>query len=403
MNCLRTTAGIRSPKPSSAGDFSGVFLNGGFKTRKFAGQFTKPEQRTILLPLVHSTDQVMIKKIFGKTLLRLPLFLLISFPFKILLDLIFGLIYRNYEIIRPFEEYFGAAILTIASLETVLFIKRRLSKRFPWEKNPTRRLFFEIVLNSVVLSIIIVLLSMGIKYFIVKSQFIRLSDEVLTTIYYLIILVYAPAFAEFAVFLLNRWRTSLAEMEKYKKENAEYRFETLRTQVNPHFLFNSLNTLSSLMYEDREKAAGFIRDLSDVYRYVLENRSRETIPLREEVKFIRSFVYLYQLRFDNKLKVEIDISDSFQDKQIAPMTLQMLVENAVKHNIVSVKKPLEISVTANESGYLTVRNNLQKKPTEMVSSEIGLKNITSRYAYLTAKPVEVLETVSEFIVRVPLI
>jgi len=403
MNCLRTTAGIRSPKPSSAGDFSGVFLNGGFKTRKFAGQFTKPEQRTILLPLVHSTDQVMIKKIFGKTLLRLPLFLLISFPFKILLDLIFGLIYRNYEIIRPFEEYFGAAILTIASLETVLFIKRRLSKRFPWEKNPTRRLFFEIVLNSVVLSIIIVLLSMGIKYFIVKSQFIRLSDEVLTTIYYLIILVYAPAFAEFAVFLLNRWRTSLAEMEKYKKENAEYRFETLRTQVNPHFLFNSLNTLSSLMYEDREKAAGFIRDLSDVYRYVLENRSRETIPLREEVKFIRSFVYLYQLRFDNKLKVEIDISDSFQDKQIAPMTLQLLVENAVKHNIVSVKKPLEISVTANESGYLTVRNNLQKKPTEMVSSEIGLKNITSRYAYLTDKPVEVLETESEFIVRVPLI
>jgi two-component system, LytTR family, sensor kinase len=255
----------------------------------------------------------------------------------------------------------------------------------------------------VALSIIIALLSLGIRYFIIKSPFIQLSDEVLTTLYYLILLVYVPAFAEFAVFLLNRWRTSLAEMEKYKKENAEYRFETLRTQVNPHFLFNSLNTLSSLMYEDREKAAGFIRDLSDVYRYVLENRSRETIALHEEVKFIRSFVYLYQLRFDNKLKVEIDISESLQDKQIAPMTLQLLVENAVKHNIVSVKKPLEISVTANESGYLTVRNNLQKKPAGMVSSEIGLKNITSRYAYLTDKPVEVLKTESEFIVRVPLI
>lgn len=403
MNSLSATTGIRSPKPLSAGDFSGVFLNGGFKTRKFTGQSTEPVQRTILLPLVHLSDQVMIKKIFGKPILRLLLFLLISFPFKMLLDLIFGLIYRNYEIIRPTEEYLGAAILTIATLETVLFIKRRLSKRFPWEKNPTRRLFLEIVLNSVLLSIIITLLSLGIKYFIVKSQFIQLSDEVLTTIYYLILLVYVPAFAEFAVFLLNRWRTSLAEMEKYKKENAEYRFETLRTQVNPHFLFNSLNTLSSLMFEDREKAAGFIRDLSDVYRYVLENRSRETISLHEEVKFIRSFVYLYQLRFDNKLNVVIDIPESFQDKQIAPMTLQLLVENAVKHNIVSVKKPLEIGVTADENGYLTVRNNLQKKTTGMASSEIGLKNITSRYAYLTDKPVEVLETESEFIVRVPLI
>jgi hypothetical protein len=403
MNSLKATTGNRLPEPFSAGDFSGVLMNGGFKTRKFTGQLTKPEQRTILVPLVHSTDQVMINKIFGKLILRLPLFLLISFPVKMLLDLIFGLIYRNYAIIRPIEEYLGAAILTLVTLETVLFIKRRLSKGFPWEKNPTRRLFFEIVLNSVALSIIIALLSLGIRYFIIKSPFIQLSDEVLTTLYYLILLVYVPAFAEFAVFLLNRWRTSLAEMEKYKKENAEYRFETLRTQVNPHFLFNSLNTLSSLMYEDREKAAGFIRDLSDVYRYVLENRSRETIALHEEVKFIRSFVYLYQLRFDNKLNVEIDISESLQDKQIAPMTLQLLVENAVKHNIVSVKKPLEISVTANESGYLTVRNNLQKKPAGMVSSEIGLKNITSRYAYLTDKPVEVLETESEFIVRVPLI
>jgi sensor histidine kinase YesM len=403
MNSLRADTGIRSPKSLSAGVFSGALMNNGFKTRKLAGQFSKPVQRTILLPLMHSTDQVMIKKIFGKVILRLPLFLLISFPLKILLDLIFGLIYRNYWIIRPIEEYLGAAILTIVTLETVLFIKRRLSKNFPWEKNPTRRLLVEIAINSVMLSIIIALLSLGIKYFIVKSPFIQLSDEVLTTLYYIILLVYVPAFAEFAVFLLNRWRTSLAEMEKYKKENAEYRFETLRTQVNPHFLFNSLNTLSSLMYEDREKAAGFIRDLSDVYRYVLENRSRETIPLREEVKFIRSFVYLYQLRFDNKLNVEIDIAESFQDKQIAPMTLQLLVENAVKHNIVSVKKPLGISVTANENGYLTVRNNLQKKPAEMASSEIGLKNITSRYAYLTDKPVEVSETESEFIVRVPLI
>ncbi|MBK6963091.1 MAG: histidine kinase [Bacteroidales bacterium] len=320
-----------------------------------------------------------------------------------MLDVIFGLVYRNYPIFRPGEEYLGAAILTLITLETVIFIKRRLNKRLPWEKNPLRRLVIEISLNSILLSVVIVLLSLGINYFIIKAQFIQLSDEVLITIFYLILLVYIPAFTEFAVFLLNRWRISLAEMERYKKENAEYRFETLRTQVNPHFLFNSLNTLSSLMYEDREKATGFIRDLSDVYRYVLENRSRETISLREEVKFIRSFVYLYQLRFDNKLNVVIEISESVLERLVAPMTLQLLVENAVKHNVISVKKPLEISVIADETGYLTIRNNLQKKTAGVVSSEIGLKNIISRYGYLTDKPVEVTETDSEFIVKVPLI
>lgn len=345
----------------------------------------------------------MINKIFRKPVLRLLLFLVISFPLRLLLDLIFGLLYRNYAIIRPTGEYLGAVIITIITLETVLFIKRRLGRHFPWEKNPLRRLLVEIGINSLILSVVVVLLSLAIKFFITNEQFIKLSDEVITAIFYLIWLVYVPAFAEFAVFLLNRWRISLAEMERYKKENAEYRFETLRTQVNPHFLFNSLNTLSSLMFEDREKAADFIRDLSDVYRYVLENRSRETISLDEEVKFIRSFVYLYQQRFDNKLNVTINISDSMLNKQIAPMTLQLLVENAIKHNVISVRKPLEISVTADESGYITVRNNLQKKTNEVVSSEIGLKNISSRYAYLTDKPVEIVETGLEFIVKVPLI
>ncbi len=402
MNYLKAST-LTFTEAISAGEISGAFLKTVGEFRAFTGEISDWGQSFNLLPLRHFIKSLMFKGIFRNVFLRLLLFLVVSFPLKVLLDVIFGLVYRNYPIFRPGEEYLGAAILTLITLETVIFIKRRLNKRLPWEKNPLRRLVIEISLNSILLSVVIVLLSLGINYFIIKAQFIQLSDEVLITIFYLILLVYIPAFTEFAVFLLNRWRISLAEMERYKKENAEYRFETLRTQVNPHFLFNSLNTLSSLMYEDREKATGFIRDLSDVYRYVLENRSRETISLREEVKFIRSFVYLYQLRFDNKLNVVIEISDGVLERLVAPMTLQLLVENAVKHNVISVKKPLEISVIADETGYLTIRNNLQKKTAGVVSSEIGLKNIISRYGYLTDKPVEVTETDSEFIVKVPLI
>lgn len=403
MNSLRATTGIISTETSSAGVLSGAFQEIGGNFGTLISEIGEWGQSFNLLPLRLFIKPLMFNGIFKNVFLRLLLFLVVSVPLKLLLDVIFSMVYRNYPIFRPVQEYLGAAILTLITLETVFLIKRRLNMRLPWEKNPLRRLIIEISLNSILLSVVIVLLSLGINYFIIKAQFIQLSDEVLITIFYLILLVYIPAFTEFAVFLLNRWRISLAEMERYKKENAEYRFETLRTQVNPHFLFNSLNTLSSLMYEDREKATGFIRDLSDVYRYVLENRSRETISLQEEVKFIRSFVYLYQLRFDNKLNVVIEISESVLRRLIAPMTLQLLVENAVKHNVISVKKPLEISVIADETGYLTIRNNLQKKTTGVVSSEIGLKNIISRYAYLTDKPVEVSETASEFIVKVPLI
>jgi len=392
-----------SPASGSVGPISGAFLNGVPDFCQLPGKTSYLVLNPNLLPLRQLIRSSMIYSIFKKPLSRLLFFVLISFPLRLILDVLFGLVYRNYDLIRSVQEYAGAIILTVVTLETVLLCKRILSRRIPWENNPLKRLFIEIGINSALISVLIVALGLAINYFILKTQFIILSDEFIKTVFYLIVLVHGPAFIEFAVFLLRRWRTSLTEMEKYRKENAEYRFETLRTQVNPHFLFNSLNTLSGLVYEDREKAVGFIRELSDVYRYVLDNRSRETTTLSEEVKFIRSFVYLYQLRFDNKLNVEFAIDDSDLGKLIAPMTLQLLVENAVKHNVISARKPLTIRISTDEGEYLTVRNNLQKKTTEVESSEIGLKNISSRYAYLTSKTVEVTETGAEFIVKVPLI
>lgn len=389
--------------PGSAGPLTGasVVANGSGIYHPFVTGM--PELTTNLLPLMRCFRSASMNNILNKPALRLLAFLLISFPLRLMLDLIYALLYRNYPLIRPGIEYLGAALFTALILELLYYFKRKLNTVFPWERNPLRRLMLEISAGTVLFGGIITGLSLLIAVYLTRSLFIQFSDQAILTVYYLFFLVYIPALVGFAVFLLNRWRTSLAEMERYKKENAEYKFETLRTQVNPHFLFNSLNTLSSLVYEDRDKASGFIRDLSDVYRYVLDNRNRDTVLLGEELKFIRAFVYLYQLRFDNKLKVDIAVSEADYNRLIAPMTLQLLVENAVKHNVVSAARPLSIRIATDKNACISVSNNLQKKSTAVVSSEIGLKNIISRYAYLTAEPVVVEENEHEFLVKIPLI
>jgi LytS/YehU family sensor histidine kinase len=234
------------------------------------------------------------------------------------------------------------------------------------------------------------------------DEFVKLSDElIINTV--VVVAVLMATLVDLGLFLLNKWRFSLAELERFKKENIEFHFEMLKNQVNPHFLFNSLNTLSSLIYSNQDTAAKFVRQLARVYRYVLENRDKEVISLKEELAFLQSFIYLVHLRFSENLKVEIDIPEKMQEKLIAPMTLQMLIENAIKHNIVSQKKPLTIQIYADMFDHITVTNNLQKKVIREYSSNIGLKNISSRYGFITDRKVIIEESAENFKVRIPLL
>jgi LytS/YehU family sensor histidine kinase len=204
-----------------------------------------------------------------------------------------------------------------------------------------------------------------------------------------------------ALYLNERYRKSLAEVERFRKENAEYQFEMLKLQLNPHFLFNSLNTLSSLVHEDRDNAAEFIRRLSDVYRYVLQNRSKELVTLKEEMDFIRAFAFLQELRFRGMIFFHIDIKNDVLERRIAPMTLQLLIENAVKHNVASMKTPLNIKIISLENR-ISVVNNIQLK-NEFPGTGVGLKNISSRYAFLSDRKVEIIKDEHKFEVIVPLI
>jgi sensor histidine kinase YesM len=194
-----------------------------------------------------------------------------------------------------------------------------------------------------------------------------------------------------------------SDLENSHSQLIESRFEILKNQINPHFLFNSLNTLSSLIFIDREQAATFVRDLAKVYRFILETRDKERIALDEELRILDAYIYLVQMRFKESLKINLQKTDHLKDKEIAPLCLQMLIENAIKHNVTSKGKPLFINIFFESENYIVIENNLQPKSTTEYSSGIGLKNIASRYAYLSRLPVIIEETNEKFTVKIPLL
>ena len=204
-------------------------------------------------------------KLIGNWWSRLGFYLLAGALFKFILDVIYSLLFRNYALMQPFMGYIYAMLLTGLTLETTWWLRNRLHRNVPWDANPYRRyvLQWSIAFASGIFFIF------GIRWIgkliISNFYYVRALDEIVILVL-LVIGVTGLVTTEFGLFLLNKWRFSLAELERFQKENAEFQFESLRSQVNPHFLFNSLNTLSSLIYEDREKAEAFIRELSDVYR-----------------------------------------------------------------------------------------------------------------------------------------
>ncbi|WP_422359729.1 sensor histidine kinase [Reichenbachiella sp.] len=200
------------------------------------------------------------------------------------------------------------------------------------------------------------------------------------------------------------WRQAAIDVERLKNENLKSKFETLKTQVNPHFLFNSLNALTSLVYADQGKAVDFIQKLSQVYRYVLDHQNDEVVPLQTEVDFLKSFVYLNTIRFGDNFVVEyINMENFDSNESVPPVTLQMLIENCIKHNEISKKNQLKISIERN-NGFVSIENNINPiQKAKQDSSGLGLSNIISRYEMLSDQKVEVAPSANVFKVTVPIL
>jgi two-component system, LytTR family, sensor kinase len=277
---------------------------------------------------------------------------------------------------------------------------RYTGHRFSWFRNSRKASMVTLwvyIFSGAVLSLVI-------PYFYFKYVF-RPSPESFwfivifnSFIAYTVDLIFVSYF--YSLYLVKQLTESLQKEERLERENILARYETLKNQVNPHFLFNSLNTLSGIVEKNSDKAIEYIRKLADIYRYVLEQKDKELIPVDIELEFVNDFIYLEKIRHGEALQFTCNIRS--KKTSVSPLALQMLLENAVKHNVISDEYPLHIEITE-EKGYFVVKNNLQKRKVVRKNHAVGLENLRRRYEFLSNKKIIIEETGTHFIVKIPVI
>ncbi|GGK75840.1 sensor histidine kinase [Rufibacter glacialis] len=282
------------------------------------------------------------------------------------------------------------------------YLSNNLDRWVSWKEAPLKRFLVTLLAVFVYSSVIILLVNWTWYVLLPQRDINYLATPVARwTMVTQMVVTLIITMTIHAVAFLNSWRESAVSAERLKREHALSRYEALKNQVNPHFLFNSLNALTGLVHEEPDLAVKFIKQLSGVYRYVLDSQQKEVVPLEEELQFARQYVFLQQIRHGAGLQVELPASVP-PGWQVPPLALQTVLENAVKHNRAWDKEPLRVTVTL-EGDYLKVENNLQPKAQHEPPSSLGLANIQARYEVLTDKKMTIQKTDSAFTVRLPLL
>jgi sensor histidine kinase YesM len=300
----------------------------------------------------------------------------------------------------PFLLMYSLA-LGIPCMKAFEYTEWKLNKHVSWLENPWRRFFLSVILELVLGILILVVINILFYGVVQKQGSGTLIGKTTEGLVYLVISIVGGILLVNSLHFLRSWKQAAVNAEMLRMEKLAAEYEALKNQVNPHFLFNSLTALSSLVYKDPDKAIAFIRELSNVFRYVLESREEEVVSFAQENKFLESVIFLNQIRYEAGLQVTNSLTGA-TDRFILPMALQMLVENAIKHNSVTSGKPLSVEIFE-ENGFVVVRNNLQPLKSEMVSNKLGLRNIVSRYGYLTNQDVFIEKTEDQFIVKLPVL
>jgi two-component system LytT family sensor kinase len=281
------------------------------------------------------------------------------------------------------------------------YLYGKISKKYSWLQNPLKTLIVAIFTSFAYSFLAFILINyFWLIVFLGKSTSVFWSFTSHTYGYLMASFLFVSIVIH-AITFYKKWKLSVINQEKLRRERLALQFDTLKNQVNPHFLFNSLNVLTSLIYNDPDKAIAAIDQLMKVYQYVLNQKDKELVPLCEEITFVENYIFMQKIRFDENLIVKIHVPQS-EPGLIIPLSLQMLVENAIKHNVISADKPLCIEVSS-ENDYLIIKNSLQKKQVIKNSSKIGLTNIKARYEYLTNKLFIVEEINNMFVVKLPLL
>lgn len=332
----------------------------------------------------------------------------LALSLAILFSIVFAVLYKWGQTGNPFKAetvLYGTIILLnfliTGGLAYAAF--KKFAKRTPIQLKKS-------ILPALVLFILLALLSsLTIVSIGVYSFYLLKGYDTSNFLHDLFKVELISAVKQFAIWILIGsmfffyiiWRKSVEREQLLREENLKYKYRNLKSQVNPHFLFNSLNTLSELVYNDAKKADDYIQKLSVIYRYILENEETDLISLKDELDFIQQYFNLQKVRDNDKIRMEIDVQHEDEYK-IIPVSLQVLVENALKHNAISRESPLTIRIFTTED-HIVVSNKIQRKNTLENSTQLGLLNLRERVRLIMGKELIINDDTKEFMVKLPLI
>jgi two-component system, LytTR family, sensor kinase len=284
--------------------------------------------------------------------------------------------------------------------ESSIWLSRKLDQSLPWREFAVKRLTTQFLLHLV----FSVAFTMGFNVLFCIYTNSRADAFINAMIFIFGAMASMLITSSYAgIFFFQNWKHSLLQAEELKRASLQAELQALRNQLDPHFLFNSFNALTSLVEDNPKDAVKFIQELSQVYRYVLQAHDKTTATIHEELGFAKSYFYLLQARFGKNIQLDVNISPEFLRHRLPTMAMQMLIENAVKHNVVSGEYPLMISLVADDN-HIHVKNNFQPKLFGIENStQIGLRNISSRYSILTEKTVVIEKNAHDFMVSLPLL
>lgn len=313
-------------------------------------------------------------------------------------------VYKYFHIEIEWYVAFGTiTLVTLGIWEASRFMEGYFNKKIEASKNRIKTLLIFFAAGSIATTLI----TTGLVFFV--SKVLHSYSTAQTIIPLKLNLIYAWL-ANLLFHLLNavkfyftKYKRKWVEAEELKRITAQAELQAIKNQINPHFLFNNLNVLSALVMKNTEEANKFIEEFSKVYRYILSNHDKELVDLKTELEFIKPYVFLLQKRFADGLNVSVDIPPAYEKFYIIPASLQMLIENAIKHNVISKAKPLNINVHINGNNTVVVTNNLQPRETAVPSTRIGLNNIIKRYQIISGQQVKVENDTEAFTVALPLL
>ncbi|MGF1585521.1 MAG: sensor histidine kinase [Bacteroidales bacterium] len=315
-----------------------------------------------------------------------------------------GLLLFGTKYIQENELTLLISIISSILTTTIIWLGVRriviyLWDKHPWELNPLRHLVIEVFSILGYTAFAGTLIS-GLWY-IFKPEIVDFDRFGINFLFTLLITFFITSLHE-GWFFFQQWKKTLVKSEKLAKENIHSQFDTLKSQISPHFLFNSMNTLVNLIEEDQKLAVEYVQRSADYYRNILNLKDKDVIPLADELRLIEDYYFLQKKRFGDNLTLKLNIPGELETTVVAPLAIQMLFENAVKHNIISRDKPLNISISS-ENDFIVVENNLQPREKDADSNGIGLQNIANRYRYLSSREVNVTSSTDRFEVRVPVL